>query len=331
VSASGAGTTLVTGGSGFLGRHLVRRLAAEGRPLRVLERRPTDAFDGLDVERVPGDVTDPASVRRAVADVGTVFNLAGVVSHLEADRPLLRAVNGDGARTVMAAARGAGVRRVVHVSSVATVGYVCDPRDRQDEESPLDEGALRYPYAWSKRLGEVAALEAAAAGLDVVVACPALVFGPGDVNRVSTFMVEQYLRGTLRFTIPGGLTIVDARDVVDGLLLCERLGSSGRRYILGTEDGSLSHRALLRLIGEVSGRPRRTLHLPAPVLVPSARLLTPLRVPLPVRPDELDSGRHHWYSTSRRAIAELGYAPRPVREAVDATIHFLRQRGLRAR
>jgi len=331
VSSCREGLTLVTGGSGFLGRHLIRRLAADGRRLRVLERRPGDAFDGLDVERVRGDVTDPASVAAAVAGVETIFNLAGVVSHLESDRPRLEAVNVRGTETVLAAARAEGVRRVVHVSSVASVGYAADPAERLDEQSPFDAGALRYPYAWSKRLGEEAALRAAADGLDVVIACPALLVGPGDVNRISTFMIEQYLRGALRFTIPGGLTIVDVRDVAEGLLLCERLGQSGRRYILGTEDGSLSHRAFMRLIGEVSGQPRRTLHLPAPVLVPSTKLLTRLRVPLPVRPDELDSGRHHWYSTSRRAIAELGYAPRPVPEAVEATVRWLRERGLRAR
>ena len=97
--------------------------------------------------------------------------------------------------------------------------------------------------------------------------------GAGDVNRISTFTIEQYLRGTLRFTIPGGLSYVDARDVVEGLLLLEGAGISGRRYVLTSEDGNLSHRDFFGLVGEVSGKKRLTVPLPPAMLIPSARVL----------------------------------------------------------
>jgi dihydroflavonol-4-reductase len=323
--------TLVTGASGFLGRLLVRRLADEGRPVRVLERRPSDAWDGLDVERVQGDVTDPGSLARASEGVSRVFNLAGVVSHLDRDAAVLHRVNVAGVDNVLGAARAAGVERVVHVSSVAAVGPAPDAEHPADESSAFPEFANRYAYPRTKRLGEERAMAAAAAGQDVVIACPGFVIGAGDVNRISTFTIEQYLRGTLRFTIPGGLSYVDARDVVEGLLLLEGKGARGERYILTSEDGNLSHRDFFDLVGEVAGKKRLTVPLPPALLVPGARLLTNLRVPLPVKPDELASSRHYWFARADRARRDLGFTSRPVREAIAATVDWYGQNGTRGR
>ena len=147
--------------------------------------------------------------------------------------------------------------------------------------------------------------------------------GAGDVNRISTFTIEQYLRGTLRFTIPGGLSYVDARDVVEGLLLLEGAGIAGRRYVLTSEDGNLSHRDFFGLVGEVSGKKRLTVPLPPAMLIPSARVLAKVRAPLPVKPDELASGRYYWFCTAARARAEIGFTSRPVREAVAATVELV--------
>jgi dihydroflavonol-4-reductase len=322
---------LVTGATGFVGRGLVRRLHEQGSRVRILERRQSDAFDDLQLERTRGDVTDPASLAAALEGIDTVVHLAGIVSHLERDRERMMAVNVGGVRSLLAAAREAGVGRVVHVSSVGSVGTAPDEHHPLDEDSPFPEQARRFPYALSKRLGEEAALRAAADGQDVVIVCPAFVIGAGDVNRVSTFPLEQYLRGALRFTTPGGLSYVDVRDVVSGILLALEGGKAGRRYILGTPGGNLSHREFFALVGEVDGKPRRTVHLPGGVLVPASRVLARLRIPLPVAPDELAPSCHYWYSTTGRAIDELGYAPRPVREAVEATVEWYRQRGMRSR
>ena len=322
---------LVTGGTGFVGRGLVRRLHENGNRVRVLERRRSDAFDDLRLEHARGDVTDPAGLAAALEGIDTVLHLAGIVSHLERDRERLMAVNVGGVRSLLTAAREAGVGRVVHVSSVGSVGMAPDEHSPLDEDSPFPELARRYPYALSKHLGEEVAMQAAAAGQDVVVVCPGFVIGAGDINRVSTFPIEQYLRGSLRFTTPGGLSYVDARDVVAGILLALERGASGRRYILGSPGGNLSHRELFNLVAEVDGTHRRTLHLPGRLLVPGSRVLAKLRIPLPVKPDELAPGCHYWYSITRRAIDELGYAPRPVREAVEATVEWYRQRGMRSR
>jgi len=164
------GTILVTGATGFLGQALLPRLVDAGHAVRVLERRPGSAPDVAGVERATGDVTDPASLPAALAGVDRVIHMAGLVSHAEADRERLMRVNVGGTENVLAAARAAGVARVVHVSSIAAVGTTPDPGRPLDEDAPYSATAASYPYPLSKRLGEQAALAAAAQGQDVTVA-----------------------------------------------------------------------------------------------------------------------------------------------------------------
>ena len=164
------------------------------------------------------------------------------------------------------------------------MGYTEDPARPQDEDSPFPEGAWRNRYAHSKRLGEELVVRAAAEGQDVVVACPGFLLGAGDVNRINTFVVEEYLRGVLRTTVEGGISSVDVRDVAEGLLAAERLGVSGRRYILTSEDGNLSHREFFALAGEVDGKRRRTFQLPPALLIAGARSGRALRLPVPLSP-----------------------------------------------
>ena len=322
---------LVTGATGFMGRALVARLLEEGRAVRVLERRPSDAFDGLPVERVTGDVTQPETLPAACAGADVVFNLAGVLSYDAKDEARLQAVNVDGLTNLLTAARQAGSGRVVQVSSTAALGYTEDPARPQDEDSPYPEGAWRNRYSRSKRLGEEVVERAVADGQDVVVACPGFLLGAGDVNRINTFVVEEYLRGYLRTTVAGGLSSVDVRDVAEGLVAVARQGVSGRRYVLSSEDGNLSHREFFALAGEVDGKRRRTFQLPAPLLIAGARLARVLRLPVPLSPEEAEAACHWWYVTPARAMGELGFRPRPVREAMEATVKYLRDRGLKAR
>jgi dihydroflavonol-4-reductase len=322
---------LVTGATGFMGRVLVARLLAEGRAVRVLERRPSDAFDGLSVERVTGDVTQPETLPAACAGADAVFNLAGVLSYDAKDEARLQAVNVDGLENVLAAARQAGSGRVVQVSSVAAVGYTEDTARPQHEDSPFPEGAWRNRYARVKRLGEEVVLRAVAEGQDVVMVCPGFLLGAGDVNRINTFVVEEYLRGRLRTTVAGGVSSVDVRDVAEGLLAAERQGVSGRRYILTSEDGNLSHREFFALAGEVDGKRRRTFELPSAVLIGGTRVGRALRLPMPLSPEEIEAACHYWYFTPARAMAELGFRPRPVHEAMAATVSYLRARGLKGR
>jgi dihydroflavonol-4-reductase len=324
--------TLVTGATGYLGVELVRELRARRRDVRALVRSPVSAarLDGTGAEIVEGDVLDRPSVERALEGVTRVFHMAGVVGHRASEDQRLRTVNVDGARIVMEACGQAGVERVVFTSSVAAIGPAGGPGHPRDEGAWMldgDDGRPDFRYARSKAAGEEAAIAAAKAGVDVVVTNPGFVIGPGDVYRVSSWPVEEYLRGRLRFTISGGLSYVDSRDVVAGHLLAEEHGRSGERYILTNDEGNLSHRDFFALVGRVTGTRRRQLHLSVGVLRPALRIGTALRLPLPLDADELMSSSHWWYYTAAKARAELGFGVRPIADTVRDTADWLRRDG----
>ncbi|MGA0122432.1 MAG: SDR family NAD(P)-dependent oxidoreductase [Gaiellales bacterium] len=321
------GTILVTGATGFLGQALVPLIAARGDTVRVLERRPGSAPAAPGVERATGDVTDPDSLAAAMAGADRVIHMAGLVSHAERDRERLMRVNVGGTEHVLAAARAAGAGRVVHVSSIAAVGTTPDPSHLLDEESPYSAQAASYPYSLSKRLGEQAALAAAAQGQDVVVANPGHVLGRGDVNGISTSHIRKIMTGARRLPLPGGITSGAGGGGADGILRVLDRGESGRRYILGAADGHLSHAELARRVLALNGTPRRMIPLPGGPTAVAGRLAQRIGIPLPVEATELDSARHWWFCSSERAMAELGYAPRPIDEALRATVEWYRERG----
>lgn len=308
-------TTLVTGATGFLGRNLVDRLAPGRDRVRALVRAGTDGTwlreRGVDV--VPGDLFDEGVLRAAADGCGLVFHLAGVVSHNRRALAAMRTVNVEGTRRLLASAETGA--RVVHVSSVAAVGPVASPDLRADEKHEFPAWAARLPYAQTKREAEQVALEGVARGMDVVIANPGFLLGPGDVYRVSTWPVFAYIAGRLRLTVTGGLSFVDARDVASGLVELARSGRAGDRTILTAAAGNLSWDAFLTLVAEVSGVKRRTVRLPAPAVSSLAAA-----VPWLVEPDEVRAASHWWFCTPAKAERELAFVTRPLAETVADTL-----------
>jgi dihydroflavonol-4-reductase len=324
--------TLVTGATGYLGLDLVRDLRAQGRKVRALVRsdKAAQRLDGLGVELAHGDITDPEAVARAVDGCARIFHMAGYVGHRAREEPAMQRANVDGAKVLLDAAQKSGVERVVFTSSVATMGPAGSPHHPRDEGAWMldgDDGRADFRYARSKAAGEQEALRAAAAGLDVVVTNPGFVIGPGDINRVSSWPIEEYMRGLLRFTVDGGLSYVDGRDVVAGHLLAEQKGVSGQRYILTNEQGNLSHRDFFALVGRVSGKRRRQLNAPVGLLRPLLRVGNMLRLPLPLDDHELASSAHWWFYNPAKARAELGFETRPIEQTVLDTVAWLQADG----
>jgi dihydroflavonol-4-reductase len=326
--------TLVTGGTGYLGAELVRELEARGRAVRILARSPERAAAvSATAEVAVGDVTRPETLPAALEGVDRVFHLAGHVGHRAADEPLLTAVNVAGSAALLEAAARAGTGRVVYASSVAAMGPAGRPDRPRDERHFLldgDDGRGDFRYARSKAQGERHALDAAAAGQDVVVANPGFVIGPGDVNRVSSWPIEEYLRGVLRAIIHGGLSYVDARDVVAGLLAAEERGAAGERYILTAPDGNRAHGDFFDLVGRVAGKRRRQVRLPVGLVAPPLALARVLHLPLvPLDEDELRSSAYWWFYDGAKARDQLGFTTRPLDETVADTIAWLRADGYR--
>jgi dihydroflavonol-4-reductase len=310
-------TVLVTGATGFLGRHLVDVLLARGVEMRALVRPRTDAapLRALGVEIVHGDVAagGTGELRAAAAGCRVVYHLAGVVSHRRRDLALLRDVNVGGTRRLAAAVEPGA--RLVHVSSTAAIGPVESPDRRADESHPFPAVAARLPYALTKREAEQIVLDAAARGADFVVANPGFLLGPGDVHRVSTWPVSAYLAGRLRFTTDGGLAFVDARDVARGLVALAESGRAGERTILASEQGNLSWDAFFALLAEVSGTHRRTVRLP-----PRAACAAAYLAPWLVAHDEVRAAAHWWFVSAAKAERDLAFSTRPLPETLLDTI-----------
>jgi dihydroflavonol-4-reductase len=314
---------VVTGGTGFIGSRLVRRLAERGDEVTVAARSsaPRGALEDLNVRWATADITDRAAMRRALRGAERLFHVAGTTNLRLGEAEAFR-VNALGARTVLEAALAEGVGRVVHVSSIAAVGPAA-PRGTVDERR-LPAGRLGIPYVDSKAAGEAEAMRVAARGLDLVVACPCHVLGWGDERRSSTDVVRRFLLGRVPAYFDGAINVVDVEDVVTGLLLCEERGTSGERYLLGNRNYTWER--LFADLGRISGvePPALRLPLPAALAVAEAAMRLPGRPVL--TPGEVRAASHWWTCRSTRARRELGWTTRPHEDTVEATVRWYRER-----
>lgn len=324
--------TLVTGGAGFVGSHVVRALAERGDELRLTIRESTDqaGLEGLDYETVKCDITDRRAVRRALKGVDRVFHIAGLVSLRPRDAEMLYRVNVEATRTVLEECARAEVDRVVHTSSIAAVGPA--PEGGTADEKQVYSGAdLGIAYVTSKHEGEVEALRVAARGLAVVCVNPAYVLGPGDIYLSSTQLVRRFLLGRIPAYVDGGLNVVDVRDVAAGHLLADEKGTPGERYILGNRNYTIAR--LFADLGRISGIDPPALRLPGAV----ALRLAELAERGPGRPivhlDEVKSALCWWTYRNTKAKRELGWTTRPHEDTLEATVnwHLEREGDLIAR
>jgi len=235
----------------MLGGALIRRLVADGVPVRALVREPAPALAELPVELVVGDLSDGGALADAMTGCSYVFHVAGLVSYRQGDAERLYQTNVVGTHNLLGAALDARVERVVHTSSTAAVGLTDDARVL-DESEPFDSRFRRIPYMWMKHLAEVEVDAAVASGLDVVTVNPSTILGEGDVHQNAGRLFEQLALGRIRFAPPGGNSVVSLEDVVNGHLLALQRGKQGRRYILSNEN--LTNRELLSRISRVLGR-----------------------------------------------------------------------------
>lgn len=320
---------LVTGGSGFVGARLARALIERGDHVRVLRRANSSlvALADLPVEHVVGDILDREAVARAVEGCDLVFHTAAISSYWRARREQIYRTNVEGTRIVMEACLHAGVRRVVHTSSVAAIGIA--PGGFADEQTPFDALSRTFVYADSKRMAEEEVQRAVARGLDAVIVNPATVIGAGDVYVGSGSLVVAIARGRMPVVPPGGMCVVDIDAVVHGHLAAAERGRTGERYILGGEN--LSHRRIAQVVAEVVGTRAPRLVAPRVVLRPAAVAVDALnrvsRRPPLISGEQIRLSGINFFFNSGKAMRELGYPLMPFREAARKAFVWYRAHG----
>ena len=319
-------TALVTGGTGFIGQHLVSALVARDRKVRVLDRRPpVCAVPG--VEYVSGSVLDSGLVDETLRDADEVYHLAGLPGMWLPKKSDFHAVNFQGTEVVIAAARKRGIARFLHCSTESILFRPASSQDDSSEHSLLPPQQMPGVYTRSKMLAEQSAAQAAAAGFPLVIGTPTMPIGPHDHNLTPpTAMLRQFLHGRLQMYLDFIVNMVDARDVAAGLILTMERGQIGHRYILGGE--SISLKKILKLMATISGQRMLAIPVPGKIAEAAAAMLEFVSDHITHRPP---SGTAEGVRIALRATKlsiekaqnELGYAPRPIEPALRDTIAYL--------
>jgi len=319
---------LITGAAGHLGNTLTRELLHRGERVRalILPGEDVSSLEGLDVERMEGNTLDPQSLAAAFVGIDRVFHLAGIISILPGRDQFMREVNVLGTWNVLRAAREAGVRRLVYVSSIHALAR--PPKGVTiDESVPFDPHSAEGEYDRTKAEASILVQQEAKRGLDAVIVCPTGLMGPYDYRGSEMGkLIRCWLQPGLHALVDGTYDFADVRDVVQGLLLAMERGTKGETYILSGRSISLPE--MLGIVREVSGARIRAITLPrwvARAAAPFATILSPLLGKSPrFTTYSLKTVASNCDISNAKARAELGYAPRDVRITVSDTVAWWR-------
>jgi dihydroflavonol-4-reductase len=320
---------LVTGATGFLGHYLCRGLVEKGYQVTALRRSTSDPslLAGLDLDFAIGDVTDQPSLEAAIRGQEAVIHAAGHLAYWSRLRATQNQVNIEGTRNVVAASLRAGVRRLLYVSSVASIGIPERGQPPADESFSfnLENSPLNYPI--SKKRAEELVITGCRNGLDAVIVNPAALLGEWGRRYRGSESVEKIRRGPVAFYYTGGRNLVHVGDVVNGILSALECGQSGERYILAGEN--LTYKETARIVA--ARLERKIPLLPVlPVITGLLSALDPLSSAAGHRPPvtreiHFTSSRFQYY-TSAKAVRELGYRFRPFSDILEDILHWYDQR-----
>jgi dihydroflavonol-4-reductase len=317
---------LVTGGSGFIGQHLVATLVASGRQTRVLDVRPPGRTVA-NAQYIKGSVLDRELVDQALDGVDEVYHLAGLPGMWVARKDDFHAVNYRGTEVVISAARKRGIARLLHCSTESILFRSSPAGEAGVEDTLLTADDMPGPYTRSKLLAESLAMEAAASGFPVVIGSPTMPIGPHDHNLTPpTAMLRHFLGKRFQFYLDFVLNLVDVRDVASGLILAMERGKVGNRYILGGE--SIPLKKLLEHVAAISGRDSLRVPVPGQLAEVTAAILEFMadhvtRTPPSATAEAVRIALRSTALSTERARRELGYAPRPIESALRETIAYL--------
>lgn len=322
---------LVTGATGFLGRHLIEVLLAGGHDVVAFSREePSGLPKGIAVE--VGDVLSAETMAKVSVGCEGVFHCAGRVSRRPEDADSLHRLHVEGTKVVIDAARHAGARRLVLASTSGTIAVSAEPKVI-DETALAPQGLIaRWPYYRSKLYAERTALEQNGKGIEVVSINPTLLLGPGDVLGSSTGDVVDFLEKRVPFVPAGGLSFVDARDAAAAMAKAMTKGRPGEKYLLGAKN--MTFDVFFGMLERVSGVEAPVMKTPKSVLLAQMgaefmeRVSKRMKTESPLDRISAEMAQHYWYLDSSKAKRELDFSPRDAIETLSDTVADLRARGI---
>ncbi|HEX9959478.1 MAG TPA: NAD-dependent epimerase/dehydratase family protein, partial [Pyrinomonadaceae bacterium] len=293
---------LITGGTGFLGTHIVRQFLAEGeKNLRVMASSVPVWMKDSGVEAAEGSVTNREDVAGAVRYVSAIYHLAGKVSRDNADAAAMNKIHVEGTRTLCEAAKEAGVKTFVLASSSGTIA-VSETDEVLDETYPTPvEIISRWAYYASKYYQERTALDNFdGKGLKLVILNPSLLLGTGDERLSSTKPLLDFLARKIPYTPSGGLSFVDARDAAAAFVQALEKGSHREKYLLGA--ANMSFKEFFGRLERLSGVSAPMLRVPKKLAMTGASLIESVfknwNKVSPVQPKEVEQAEYFWYFDS---------------------------------
>lgn len=320
---------VITGATGHLGNVLVRKLINQGKKVRVLilPGEDTVSLEGLEVEKVEGDVRVPDSLRRAFEGADIVYHCAGIISILPGQQKQLYQVNVLGTRNVVNMCLETKVKRLVYTSSIHALSEPA-PGIIFDESREFNPKNVLGEYSKSKTLGTLEVIKGIEKGLDAVILCPSGIIGPHDY-RVSEMgrLIVNFVKGKVKAYVDGAYDFVDVRDVAEGLILACEKGKRGECYILSGQQ--ISVRQLLKFLEEITGVKAPSLKVSQQVarvtgffnvLYCNLMKIKPLFTPFSI--DVLASNS---LVSCKKAQDELGYSSRSIYESIKNTVSWFRQ------
>jgi dihydroflavonol-4-reductase len=322
---------LVTGGSGFIGQHLVAALLAQGRRVRILDLRPPSWAATEGAQYLKGSVLDAKLVPEALDDVDEVYHLAALPGMWMPSKEDFYAVNCRGTEIMLDAARERGVSRFVHCSTEAILFGPAPPGSFGVEDGCNTPDEMPGTYTRSKLLAEQKVSQAAAAGFPVVIASPTMPIGPHYGNLTPpTLMLHYFLRRRIQLYFDFVMNLVDVRDVAAGLVLAMQRGQSGHRYVLGGEGVSLGK--VLTRLRAISGRKALPVPIPASVAQTTALAMEFVadRVTHRAPAATVEGVRIAMQSkslSSEKSQRELGYTPHAIEHALHEVVASLMGKG----
>lgn len=325
----------MTGGTGFVGSHVVRLLVERGTPVRALARAssPRKNLQSLDprlCEIVTGDLTDPQSLREAMRGCDTLYHVAADYRLWSRDPQELYRTNVDGTRALLQTALDSGISKVVYTSTVGALGI---PKDGTpgNEETPVSEVNMIGHYKRSKFLAEQEARSFVEKGLSVVITNPSTPVGEQDIKPTPTGqIIVDFLNRKMPAYVDTGLNLIDVHDVALGTLLAGERGRPGERYILGNRDLTLQQ--IFQMLEAITGIPAPRVKMPYFVAYMAVGIENLIADKLlhraPAHPFEgVKMAKYQMFFNPSKAVTELGLPQSSVEDALGRAVDWFRANG----